>query len=586
MLDTLNTNEESSRDMSVDKKWLIKSDNKIVGPYSTDQLENLLLQRQVALIDEIRDMDNRWLYIREVAELKILTEQVRLEHDKKSEQTRTYQTVGANTNTASQTKTAETPDIDFTNHARTAFTDVEVETKEVPFSEIEVSRVQEHEKKKNTAQYVFPEDTAVKAEVQKSKKQGLFTTLTVAALLILSTVGYFFYNKWSQDKIERTLITKVRRLVMIGADSKAVEAFQKLTEDQQNKVLPDVLTLFTKLDADGVINTDNTLKDIKTNPALSAVQKSQIALIQFNKSLLLNQLNEAKGFLVIAKDLDPDSDMIKENSAILSYLENNTAESAAQFLSLFTRLNKGRLLYGYALNHLQEPQISDVELLEKIERYLSTRIEYKKELILVQILLAMKISNATEANNFIQDFMNTPVMLSHKFKIPGLVYPGIYKIERVIPSYEKMKSQLGFRGSVLTDIYVYLEKNDAYSAQKLFNQAKNQFSNAERTNINIAINYIQNKSSDIFAIEKTVLPESLNISSHMALILLKKENKRKDIESNVLNLKKEKNLISVWTDLIQLNEEDPEKIKAYLQLNTMNTEDFIPYIDLRGRYLD
>ena len=44
MLDTLNTNEEGSRDMSVDKKWLIKSDNKIVGPYSMDQLENLLLQ--------------------------------------------------------------------------------------------------------------------------------------------------------------------------------------------------------------------------------------------------------------------------------------------------------------------------------------------------------------------------------------------------------------------------------------------------------------------------------------------------------------------------------------------------------------
>ncbi len=585
MFDILNTNTESSRNMSVDKKWLIKSDNKIVGPYSTDQLENLLLQRQVALIDEIRDMDNRWLYIREVAELKVLTEQVRLEHDKKSEQTRTYQTSGSNNNTLSQTKTAGSPDLDFTNHAITAFTDVDVETKEVPFNEVEI-RSTESEKKKNNAQYVFPEDTAVKADVQKSKNQGLMTTLAVVAVLTLSTVGYFFYNKWSQDKIERALITKVRRLVMIGADSKAVETFQKLTEDQQNKVLPDILTIFTKLDADGLINTDNTLKDIKINPKLSVVQKSQIALIQFNKSLLLNQLNDAKGFLVIAKDLDPDSDVIKENSAILSYLENNTAESASQFLSLFTRLNKGRLLYGYALNHLQDPQISDVELLEKIERYLSTRIDYKKELILVQILLAIKISNMTEANNFIQDFMSTPVMLSHKFKMPGLVYPGIYKMERVMPSYERMKNQLGAHGSALTDIYMYLEKNDAYSAQKLFDQAKNQFSNAERTNINIAINYIQNKSSDIFAMEKTVLPESLNISSHMALILLKKENKRKDIESNVLNLKKEKNLISVWTDLIQLSEEDPEKIRSYLQLNTMNTEEFIPYIELKGRYLD
>lgn len=585
MLDTLNTNEEGSRDMSVDKKWLIKSDNKIVGPYSMDQLENLLLQRQVALIDEIRDMDNRWLYIREVKELKALTEQVRLELDKKSEQTRTFQTSVTNTNTVSQTKTAESLDIDFTSHASPVFTDVQVETKDIPFNEIEV-KAQEIEKKKNTPLFVFSEDPVVRTEVQKSKKQGLFITLTIAVILMLSTSGYYLYTKWSQDKVERALITKVRRLVMIGADSKAVEAFQKLNEVQQYKVLPDILTLFTKLDSDGVINADNTLKNVQTNPTLSAVQKSQIALIQFNKSVLLSQLNEAKGFLVIARDLDPDSDVIKENSAILSYLDNEPRESAEQFLSLFTRLNKGRFLFGYALNHLRDPQISDIELLEKIERYLSTRIEYKKELILIQIILATKISNLTAASNFIEDFVNTPVMLSHKFKIPGLVYPGIYKIEKVIPAYEKIKNQLGSHSSILTDIYIHLEKNDAYSAQKLFNQAQNQFSQKQKINIDIAINYIQNKSSDIFAIEKTVLPETLNISSHLSLILLKKESKRKDIEVNVVSLKKEKNLISIWTDLIQLNEDDPEKIKSYLQLNTMNTEDFIPYIDLKGRYLE
>jgi adenylate kinase family enzyme len=82
------------------------------------------------------------------------------------------------------------------------------------------------------------------------------------------------------------------------------------------------------------------------------------------------------------------------------------------------------------------------------------------------------------------------------------------------------------------------------------------------------------------------LPDVLNISSHMSLISLKKENKRKDVESNLQVLKKEKNLISTWTDLIQLNDEEPEKVKSYLLLNSTNTDDFIPYIDLKGRYLD
>jgi hypothetical protein len=258
--------------MSVDKKWLIKSDNKIVGPYSMDQLENLLLQRQIALIDEVRDMHNRWLYIREVAELKALTEKVRLELDKKSEQTRTYQTTITNTNTVSQTKTSETLEVDFTSHASPVFTDVNVDAKDIPFSEIEV-KVTEIEKKKNIPQFVFSDDPVTRKEVKKRKKQGLFVGMAVAVLLTMSLTGYYFYKKWSQDKIERAMITKVRRLVMIGADSKAVEAFQKLNEEQQYKVLPDILTLFTKLDSDGVINTDNILKNIQTNPSLSLAQK-------------------------------------------------------------------------------------------------------------------------------------------------------------------------------------------------------------------------------------------------------------------------------------------------------------------------
>ena len=78
--------------MRVKNKWLIKSDYKILEPYSYEQVEDLIMKKQISLIDEIRDMDLRWSYVREVADFRPLVEAVREEIDKKSDLTQTIQT--------------------------------------------------------------------------------------------------------------------------------------------------------------------------------------------------------------------------------------------------------------------------------------------------------------------------------------------------------------------------------------------------------------------------------------------------------------------------------------------------------------
>jgi hypothetical protein len=318
--------------MSIEKKWLIKSDNKIIGPYTVEHVEQLLLKRQVSLIDEIRDMHQRWLYIREVPELKEMTEQIRIELDKKSEQTRTLQSLSkTNAGTFSQTLTAETQTaVDFISHTNPAFTDVDVQAQDVQYTETE-TQAKEAEPKKKNHHFVFSHDIKIKKEIKINKNKIVYISLAAVLLLSISTASFSFYKKVNQEKNEKMQITKVRRLVLIGADAKAAESYQKLAEHLQNKILPDILTLFPKLDAEGVINPDLALQKVQKLPNLTAVQKSEIELIQFNKSLQLGKLKEAKGFLISAKDLDPDSDVIHENAAILSFLENQYKESANQF---------------------------------------------------------------------------------------------------------------------------------------------------------------------------------------------------------------------------------------------------------------
>ena len=49
----------------LENKWLIKSENRILGPYNFEQVIDLIRKKQISIIDEIRDPETRWLYVRE-----------------------------------------------------------------------------------------------------------------------------------------------------------------------------------------------------------------------------------------------------------------------------------------------------------------------------------------------------------------------------------------------------------------------------------------------------------------------------------------------------------------------------------------
>ena len=67
------------------------------------------------------------------------------------------------------------------------------------------------------------------------------------------------------------------------------------------------------------------------------------------------------------------------------------------------------------------------------------------------------------------------------------------------------------------------------------------------------------------------------------ILKLKKENKNSEIRYSAEFLKKEKNLLSFWSELMLINDSETEKMKMYLQLNSRNAEDFIPYIEAKAQ---
>ncbi len=566
-----------------ENKWLVKSDNKIVGPYSFDQIEDFLFKRQISLIDEVRDMNTRWLYIREVPEFKEMVEKVRIELDKRSEETRTIQTSTrySDSQTGTNTLAAENENAELTT-SPPAFTNISVDPQDITFQEVATTTSISDRKKNIGSHFVSTADPNIQKQLQTSYKKYFIIFGVALFLAIGSGFSYQLYKKNSQEKIEQNLFKRMRKLALFGADQRAIEVYQKMPEALQLRILPEVIDLWPKLDAEGLINLDEIIQETERKK-ISAEQKVKIDLVKFNKKMALNNFSEAKGELINAKDLSPEYETVQENEAIINLIENQNKVSTNQFLKLFTGLNKGRFLLGAALNHLSRAEMSDVEMMEKIDRYLSTRIEYKKELLLVQIYLSLKNLNLKAAESFTSEFISTPNLLSQQFKISGLVFKSVYKIDKIIPYYEKVKNQLGSKSSGLIDLHIFLEKNDGYSAEKQYEKIKNLLSADEKNNTLIAIHSVLNRWSEAMAIEKSSPAEKLNLASQLSLLRMKRAHKIQDYSAQVNYLKTEKNLFSLWAELLNFSDNENEKIKSYLQLNAQSNDDFIPLIEMKAQ---
>lgn len=95
---------------SSDKIWLVRSATRILGPFNIDEIQNLLLNRQISIIDEIRSTNSRWSYIRENKDFADIVKKVRDQLDTLSENTMT-QSVAQHTATRSETISGVSEDL-------------------------------------------------------------------------------------------------------------------------------------------------------------------------------------------------------------------------------------------------------------------------------------------------------------------------------------------------------------------------------------------------------------------------------------------------------------------------------------------
>ncbi len=86
--------------------WLIKSGDRILGPYSAEVIERLLKTREIVVIDEIKRAMGRWKYIREEAFFAVVVEKMRISNQSKIDDTE-HGTLSNPTATLTSTSTVD-----------------------------------------------------------------------------------------------------------------------------------------------------------------------------------------------------------------------------------------------------------------------------------------------------------------------------------------------------------------------------------------------------------------------------------------------------------------------------------------------
>lgn len=606
-------------DKNSEKKWLIKSENRIMGPLGFDEVLDLLRKRQISIIDEIRDPEIRWLYIRENPEFKNIVEEIRQEIDAKQESTKTFQntsvtgtqnmTNGQMTNTANLSSTHVgnfVPD-EILQKTKSDLTaqyddslpsprDIEV-VNETVFARSERSIPRATEKAKLYG---------VQSDVAVQKKMNSFSTKIKWALVALVIFvcggygGYYYFQQKHEVRKEEDLAIQVTRLKQAGLYEKSAEKFFNLPEATRNEILPKMLDIFPILQKTGNLSYDQ-VKALKSFATFSQDQRMQTELIQFWLAQKEQNYGVAQDFIVKARSISPSDNLVNENEAWLTLKRPKEAESTKQFsieaykqfLALYSKQEiktEGRYLYGrvaayIALSEAERAQVAR-ELLSDLDRYTTTYYSLRKELLLAQIYLSFQLNDIENYKYSLEKFFNTPAQLSQHFLKPSLLMSNTYGWEDFKVLRTSISSHLTGDEQILFDFHDHLELGNLADATRFLSVNEAKISNPQvKEQMRLMLLNAQGNAREAVALVKANgLNLSLVLNNFLAGMNLVKNDPNSNPSSFLQTLGSQKaDFYRDWIILEQLKgKKAPEnEIQNLIKNRFYTIENFIPVIETK-----
>lgn len=222
-----------------EKMWLVRASSRLIGPYSLEEIVELLTYNQVSFVDEIRRPKSRWNFIRDYP---YLTETVKNNRDKLN--LNVTKTSPLSIITSSFTKTENIESLQNREPLTVDFDEIkDIEPlKEIPFSFNPKSKTQEARHSAAVAKsYGLLNDQKVKDEL-KAQQEKMKRNVIIASAIVAALFGGFklFQRIQNSEKIKQK-IEKVSQLYNLKLYQKSFQVYKEITDTEFPKETLDLI---------------------------------------------------------------------------------------------------------------------------------------------------------------------------------------------------------------------------------------------------------------------------------------------------------------------------------------------------------
>jgi tetratricopeptide (TPR) repeat protein len=415
------------------KIWLIKSSNRILGPYNLDEVIALLVSNQVTALDEIRQSEGRWEYIRESKYFLDVLKNVRSLQDKNSDKTMT-----ASSTQQTSTKTDGGP-ANFDDKIPTPVTSAKSYRVDLSFPENFKDVIPRFEKNINSnssmndglikKSYGAENDHQLHGRIRKQTSTLTWFVSAVALGLVLSAI--LMVNR--KDRLKaigyEDLLNQAIRYKNLGLYQKAVQSYNKAAQMKQ----PDA-EIQVQMAPVLISESNESLQSRRIlEKALTVEGRSRNDLIQAYLGIAVSHLIdgnliEANATLQKAVGYEPTNESALLNLAIVQLKNGQDQKAQEEFLAIYKKNPKANLaLYGYSLATIERAKFTKTNdqlngLISDLKLNLKAKGELSHQLSFLLVFVENLNGDSDAVNRAITDFLATEVGVSDRVAHPLFVH--------------------------------------------------------------------------------------------------------------------------------------------------------------------
>ncbi len=173
--------------------WLVKSGERILGPYTREDVKQRLLEREIVVIDEIITPNKRWRYIRDEPTFALVVEEIRKAHLSSRDDTE----LGTISKTLDDMDTAYTPTPIRPDPSRGKFVEpnAKIQDAEIVSERTSVVHPSKPQPNQTVRSYGSTSDQRVHDEAARGSR-----AIWITAVVFLAVAAFLFYRFQSPSK--------------------------------------------------------------------------------------------------------------------------------------------------------------------------------------------------------------------------------------------------------------------------------------------------------------------------------------------------------------------------------------------------